>query len=115
MFVRIILSGARLSYLPAALVWHQHRSDYDSLTEQLYGYGHGLGAYIAKRLITREVSVAAMAAGVGRLNVLAGRARQASRTSQANVDGRKRLVLTEARGVLSGAFRYRLLARNCRR
>jgi len=112
MFVRTILAGGRIAYLPSALVWHQHRSDYASLSEQLYGYGHGLGAYIAKRLMTREVSVAAMAAGVGRLGVLATRARRAERDTQVTVSSGKRLALTEARGVVAGAVRYRRMARS---
>jgi GT2 family glycosyltransferase len=114
MFVRIILAGGRLSYIPSALVWHNHRSDYESLTEQLYGYGHGLGAFIAKRLMSREVSVAAMAAGVGRLSVLATRAHRAGRSSHANLAAAKRLAITEARGALTGAVRYRLLVRDRR-
>jgi len=27
MFLRIILAGGRISYLPSALVWHKHRAD----------------------------------------------------------------------------------------
>lgn len=113
-FVRIILAGGRLSYLPSALVWHKHRSDYESLTEQLYGYGHGLGAFIAKRLVSREVSVAAMAAGIGRLSVLATRAHRAGRSGHTNLGVGKGLAMTEARGVVAGAVRYRLLVRKRR-
>jgi GT2 family glycosyltransferase len=113
MFVRIILAGGRLCYLPSALIWHQHRADYDSLAEQLYSYGHGLGAYLAKRLMARQISATVFASGLGRFGVLAGRIRRASQASQAKTLGR-RLAMTEARGILAGAHCYRRAVRQKR-
>lgn len=46
-FLRVVLDGHTLAYEPAAIVRHHHRRDYESLRRQAYGYGVGLGAYIA--------------------------------------------------------------------
>lgn len=110
MFLRIILAGGRICYLPSSLVWHQHRSDLDALGEQIYSYGYGLGAYLAKHLINGLMPAAALGRGLRQAGVVLGRTRQASRAGQMRVGGR-RLALTEARGVLVGAVCYRRVAR----
>lgn len=110
MFLRIILAGGRICYLPSSLVWHQHRSDLDALGEQIYSYGYGLGAYLAKHLINGLMPAAALGRGLRQAGVVLGRTRQASRAGQMRVGGR-RLALTEARGVLAGAVCYRRVAR----
>jgi GT2 family glycosyltransferase len=110
MFLRIILAGDRISYLPSSLVWHQHRSDMEALSEQIYSYGHGLGAYLAKHLISGLMPVVLLGRGLRQAGVVLGRTRQASRAGQMRVDGR-RLALAEARGVLAGALCYRRAAR----
>ena len=46
MFVKVIKSGYRLVYEPAAIVHHRHRRDYAGLRKQTYGYGVGLSAYL---------------------------------------------------------------------
>jgi len=109
-FLRIILAGGRICYLPSSLVWHQHRSDIDALGEQIYSYGHGLGAYLAKHLINGLMPVVLLGRGLRQATVVLGRTRQASRAGQMRVGGR-RLALTEARGVLAGALCYRRAAR----
>jgi GT2 family glycosyltransferase len=48
LFVRVLLAGHELAYEPAALVWHKHRSDAQSLTRQIADYGTGLGAWMTK-------------------------------------------------------------------
>jgi O-antigen biosynthesis protein len=49
-FFGVIAAGHQLVYQPAALVWHRHRRDLESLSNQAYGYGVGLGAYLASAL-----------------------------------------------------------------
>lgn len=56
-FFAAIASGLRLVYQPSALVWHRHRPDLDSLAGQAYGYGVGLGAYLASALANHPASV----------------------------------------------------------
>lgn len=104
-FVRVILSGNRLCYLPAALVWHRHRADDTALAEQIYDYGFGLGAYLAKRIVRREVTPLTLIYGLGRLAFLAGRMRDATKASQFKRRG-LRLAASEVSGIVAGAGRY---------
>ena len=41
MFSRILASGYRIVYDPAALSWHRHRTSMTELKRQLHGYGVG--------------------------------------------------------------------------
>jgi GT2 family glycosyltransferase len=51
-FVRTLTGGWTIAYEPAAVVWHWHRRDLESLRDQLYGYGTGLTAYLLKHALT---------------------------------------------------------------
>jgi GT2 family glycosyltransferase len=105
MFLRLVRAGYRICYLPTALVWHRHRSNDKALAEQVYGYGHGLGAYVAKRLITREMSARMLARSLAHSLVLADRVREAAQASQFKT--RKwHLAALEASGTLAGAARF---------
>jgi len=46
----VMLSGYEIAYEPAALMWHHHRKDMDSLNRQLHGYSVGLTAFYAALL-----------------------------------------------------------------
>lgn len=47
----VVASGHRLVYQPGAVVFHQHRDAMDALGRQAFGYGVGLGAYLANAVI----------------------------------------------------------------
>lgn len=47
----VVASGHRLVYQPGAVVFHQHREATDALGRQAFGYGVGLGAYLANAVI----------------------------------------------------------------
>jgi GT2 family glycosyltransferase len=51
MFMRVILSGSRLVYEPAAVVSHFHRTDLDELTKQMRAYGTGNTAALAAMML----------------------------------------------------------------
>jgi glycosyltransferase involved in cell wall biosynthesis len=105
MFLRVILAGGRICYLPSALIWHRHRANMQDLGEQIYSYGYGLGAYVAKHLLNRQLPVIMLGRGLGQARTMVGRMRRATQESQLRADGR-RLGLTEARGFMAGALRY---------
>ena len=105
MFLRVILAGGRICYLPSALIWHRHRTDTQALREQIYSYGYGLGAYVAKHLLNRQLPATMLGRGLGQVGTVVGRMRLATQESQLRADGRW-LGLTEARGVMAGALRY---------
>jgi len=109
-FLRIILAGGRISYLPAALIWHKHRASVAALAEQVFCYGHGLGAYLAKHISSDQMRAQIVTWGLPQVRVVSLRIRRASRDSQLRSRGR-RLALIEARGVIVGALRYRRAAR----
>lgn len=54
MFVRVLNAGRAIVYEPSALVWHHHRADASALLRQMYGYGTGLGAFMAKLVAQRS-------------------------------------------------------------
>jgi GT2 family glycosyltransferase len=105
MFLRVILAGGRIDYVPSALVWHRHRPDATALSEQLYAYGHGLGAYVAKHQHSRDLQVALLSHGIKHAWSLIRLMRVASRESQLGSRG-SRLAVNELRGMLAGAVRY---------
>ena len=47
-FLGILLMGSRLAYEPAMFVRHYHHRSYARLRRVLFGYGMGLGAYLAR-------------------------------------------------------------------
>ena len=108
-FVRIILAGGRISYLPSALIWHRHRADSAALAEQLYAYGHGFGAYLAKHLRNRELRRALLSYGLRHARMAAGRQQVAARSGQLGAEG-NRLARKETYGIIPGMVRYWLAA-----
>jgi O-antigen biosynthesis protein len=46
-FLAVLAAGHALAYQPSAIVWHRHRRDQAALRRQAFGYGVGLGAYLA--------------------------------------------------------------------
>lgn len=106
MFLRLVLAGGRICYIPSALVWHQHRSDTGALAEQIYSYGYGLGAYLAKHLLNRNFSVSFLMRGfTGKAVDTSHRMQSAAKSSQLNGQARQ-LALRESAGVAAGALRY---------
>lgn len=59
---RLVDSGRALAYRPGAIVWHHHRREMEALARQAYGYGVGLGAYLASVGIANPRRVLEMAA-----------------------------------------------------
>lgn len=52
-FFATIDAGYRIVYEPGAVVWHYHRRGEDGMRRQAFGYGVGLGAYLAKIVLDR--------------------------------------------------------------
>ncbi len=103
MFSRVLASGFRMVYDPAALSWHRHRRTEEELRQTIYGYGVGLSAAWTRGLLAGERGVVRAALGwmwyrqVPALPLaLLGRAGDTSRE----------LLLAELRGFLTGPFAY---------
>jgi GT2 family glycosyltransferase len=104
-FLRVILAGWQIRYTPAAVIWHRHRTDADALNAQLFAYGHGLGAFVAKHLPDRHLRRALITSGGRHAYRLVRQMLRASRASQLGSRG-SRLAFNEVRGVAVGAIRY---------
>lgn len=109
LFVRLILDGGRICYMPSAIVWHRHRENADALNEAVYFYGYGLGAYLSKHLSRRELRNGLLANALHLPGPQVARMKSASRTSQLGVRS-ARLAMSEACGLLAGLMGYRLIA-----
>lgn len=48
--LRSVVLGHRLVYQPSAVVYHEHRREYDALRRQVFSYGAGLTAYLIRTL-----------------------------------------------------------------
>jgi GT2 family glycosyltransferase len=56
-FLDVITKGYCLIYEPAALLYHQHHRDYAALQRQMYGYGVGFTAYLARIIVDRPARI----------------------------------------------------------
>jgi glycosyltransferase involved in cell wall biosynthesis len=102
-FMRIVLSGNRMVYEPAAIVWHYHRTDLAELAKQMRAYGTGLTAALTAILVrsprARRELPSRFLHGVLRLFVLRDRVKD----NPAVPEG---LMGTEVRGMLIGPWLY---------
>jgi glycosyltransferase involved in cell wall biosynthesis len=104
-FLRTIIDGGMLVYEPAAVVRHWHRRDYQGMRRQAFGYGMGLGAYLAAAIWRRPALLAAMArrAGPAAVHLLgSGSAKNSGRGESFP----RELVWRELAGVLAGPLGY---------
>jgi cellulose synthase/poly-beta-1,6-N-acetylglucosamine synthase-like glycosyltransferase len=103
--LRSILLGHRLVYQPTAIVYHEHRRDYESLKRQIFSYGTGLSAYLLKTLSTNPKLIPLFLTLVPK-----GMAFEADPRSKKNSrkegDYPRALTLAEWRGIAYGPLAY---------
>ncbi|MGO9956543.1 MAG: glycosyltransferase [Solirubrobacteraceae bacterium] len=104
-FVRILRAGYALSYEPAALVWHEHRSDDAALRKQMYAYGKGLSAYATKYLLTPDTSVEILCRTPRALMHLIVLGRR-SQSAAAHAGIARATQVAEVRGLIAGPAAY---------
>jgi len=51
LLIRVVLAGETLLYEPSAIVWHPHPDTMEVLSHEVFSYGIGLGAMLAKQLV----------------------------------------------------------------
>jgi GT2 family glycosyltransferase len=110
-FSKTILRGGRIVYEPRALCWHEHRKDGDALSRQVFGYGLGLGAILAKALLSdpRFYTAAAQSLPIALAQRRRARAATAGNGSGAGAAGTARpeeLLRARRQGVVRGPLRY---------
>jgi glycosyltransferase involved in cell wall biosynthesis len=112
-FLQVIVDGGTLVYEPRAVVRHYHRRDYEGMRRQSFGYGMGLGAYLAASLRARPALLGAMlrrAAPAVRHLLDPESAKNASR----GAGFPRELVWRERAGVIVGPFAYAVSRRRYR-
>jgi glycosyltransferase involved in cell wall biosynthesis len=108
MFLRVLLAGRAIAYESSAVIWHIHRSDSEALGRQMYNYGLGLTAYLAKHMLdpsTRWQMLKRVPRGTRRLIHLWSRARAAQQglpRAAANAG----YIRAELRGMIAGPLAY---------
>ncbi|MGZ4551833.1 MAG: glycosyltransferase [Blastococcus sp.] len=111
---RVITAGHTVVYEPAALMWHRHRRSMEALRRQMFRYGVGLSATVAKWLLEDR----AVAADVLR-RLPAGARHVLSPSSRKNEHKTatfpKELSRRERLGVLCGPVAYLRSRRRARR
>jgi GT2 family glycosyltransferase len=105
-FIRVLQSKRALAFEPSAIVWHVHRGRDEELKEQMYDYGRGLAALIAKHLLDPRTAFEVIR------RVPGGLARLATLWTWSEPDGQARApragyIGAEARGMLAGPSAYR--------
>ena len=104
-FLRVLLDGRRIALRARRLVWHEHRAGADALHRQMFDYGKGFTAYLAKHAVSRRsapVLARRLPAGMAGMVRLGGRFREATERSGAD----RRAPLWELAGFLAGPLAY---------
>ncbi len=103
--LEVVLSGGCVVYEPAAVIRHFHRRGYDGMRRQAYGYGVGLGAYLAAAISRHPAQLGTML----RRSVPALRhvlVADSPRNDRRSTSFPAELVWRERAGVLVGALAY---------
>lgn len=109
LFLRVLYAGRAVVYMPAAVVWHAHRSDYPALMKQMFGYGSGLSALMTKVLldpVMRRDFLRRLPRGV-RMIVTNRRATEDRFAGEAGPPTPEGAFRRELRGLASGPWLYR--------
>jgi GT2 family glycosyltransferase len=104
LYIRLLREGCALAYEPGAIVWHQHPDGAAKLRRQVYRYGVGLGATLAKQLVAgpkRRELVRAVPAGIRYARDPASR-----KNAGKPRNFPRRLNWLERLGMLTGPFAY---------
>jgi GT2 family glycosyltransferase len=102
--IRLLHSGRKLTYEPAAMVWHRHPDTFAAVRRQVFGYGVGLGAMLAKHVVVgpnRWGVISRSAQGIRYYTDPASR-----KNALRGPSFPRRLVRLERTGLLLGPFAY---------
>jgi O-antigen biosynthesis protein len=104
-FFATLAAGYQLVYEPEAVVWHYHRREEAGMRRQAFGYGVGLGAYLAKLIADRPSRMVDLAiATPAAFRHLFGRA--SPKNARLADDYPRSFVWRERLGILAGIPLY---------
>lgn len=104
-FLGILLHGSRLAYEPSMLVRHYHHRSYARLRRVLFGYGIGLGAYLAQTVVTDPRRLVAIGRRVPR-GIAYMLAPGSPKNAKRRTDYPRELTVRELLGLAIGPFAY---------
>ncbi|GAA1291384.1 hypothetical protein GCM10009609_69650 [Pseudonocardia aurantiaca] len=116
-FLDVLALRGTLVYQPAAVCFHRHRKDEAGLHAQMRGYGRGLTALLAKRLLMRphERALLLRKAAAGFAHLVGPEFRSATKDTVPAAPYPLALRLQEALGMIEGPATYLLGRRRARR
>lgn len=108
MLFRILAHGFGMAYEPRAVVHHRHRRDFEQLHRQIGGWGSGMSAVLLRSMLAQP-----RGSWVLSLFAMRGLVHQGRRLLRPG-PVRRRLILSEVRGLLAGPWRYARARRGAR-
>jgi GT2 family glycosyltransferase len=103
-FFRTIAAGHGLVYQPGAIVWHHHARTAAALERQAYGYGVGLGAYLAAAVSHEPQTLPSLLRRIPR--GIFYEIEQTRPQGQTTAGWTRRLSTAQRRGLLYGPIAY---------
>ncbi|HEY0755329.1 MAG TPA: glycosyltransferase family 2 protein [Ktedonobacteraceae bacterium] len=105
LFFEAIVRGYKLIYEPAAIGYHPHHREYAALQKQIYSYGVGIAAFLARNVLRTPRLLFNFIAKLpyGLYFVLSS---GSSKNSKKSSDYPKELTKLELKGMLYGPFAY---------
>lgn len=103
-FVRALYAEFSVSYVPQAVIWHDHPDSLDGLPSKIYSYGFGLSAMLTKHAVTgpdRTGFLRRVPAGFRHFVDP-----QSSKNASKSPDYPRRLAVMELLGLASGPVGY---------
>jgi GT2 family glycosyltransferase len=110
----VVASGHRLVYQPAAVVQHHHHDDMAALGRQAFGYGVGLGAYLANVMVHHPRMALKIAAHIP-ASLRSTMSLRSDRNLQRYETWPRELAHLERRGILLGPAAYAASSLRARR
>ncbi len=111
MYIKLLLAGERIDYVPTAVLFHEHPSGVAALRRRVFSYGVGLSAMLTKQLVAGPRLRLLRAAPAGLRYALDARSRK---NALRGTDYPRTLTVLELIGMLLGPLAYAISAQRVR-
>lgn len=104
-FFDVLIAGFQIVYQPSAIVFHEHRREYNALRRQKYMHGLGLGAYLTRCIATQPTRTLDFIQRVPK-GVIYGWSPASPRNRTKSEGFPAEVTRAERRGAIRGPFAY---------